>query len=86
MEYLIKLSEFFNIIEPWLVFFTFIFHVIIFFMLFKKQLKRDTLTLDIVNIGLEKFKNFIKSEGEKQSKQKNKKPLDISPQIEKKDK
>ena len=56
MKMLIEISDFFNIIEPWLVFFTFIVQFFIFLMIYKQRVKRDMLISDVLNNVLERIK------------------------------
>ena len=84
MDISIALEDLINIIEFVVVVVSLIVNIIIFWLLRKRYLKREMLVSDIINIGLERFKNFIDIEKkENQSKQKNRQPLDVSPQIEK---
>ena len=79
------LGDFINIIDLVIVFISLIFNIIIFNLVYKRMLKREMLFSDIINIGLERFKNFIDIEKkENQSKKENRQPLEVSPQIEKK--
>ncbi len=73
-----EISEFFNIIEPWLVFFTFCVQLVIFFMLFKQRIKRDMLANDILNNVLE----LIRSATVKPTKEKSAKIIHIEPKKE----
>lgn len=68
MKILNEISEFFNIIEPWLVFFVFIIQVSVFVLILRQRIKRDILIGDILNNALEKLKDVSSKKVNKEDK------------------
>ena len=63
-----ELSEIFNIIEPWLVFLTFIFQFFIYSVFLRRRIKRQLLSEDILNNVLSQVKVWTDGFGKPKKK------------------
>ena len=66
-----ELQEMFDFFEPVLWTVSLVIQITIFFMLVRRRMKREALTSDIINHGLEKLKFFLAKSTEKNTDKKN---------------